>query len=79
MSYKKEVWVTFILAAALGLFFQLGRMGTLWPAGTLSFILRTGREIRSVQGGRARRIQQDAYLLTVEEPEFALMWKGEQR
>lgn len=45
----------------------------------LSFILRTGREIRSVQGGRARRIQQDAYLLTVEEPEFALAWTGEQR
>lgn len=45
----------------------------------VSFILRTGREIRSVQGGRARRIQQNAYLLTAEEPELSLEWAGEQR
>lgn len=44
----------------------------------VSFILRTGREIRSVQGGRAHRIQQNAYLLTVEEPKFTLAWTGEQ-
>lgn len=42
----------------------------------VSFILRTGREIRSVQGGRARRIQQNAYLLTAEEPELSLEWAG---
>ena len=44
----------------------------------LTFILRTGREIGQVSGGSASRIQQDAYVLTVEEPEFSLEWAGEQ-
>ena len=44
----------------------------------LTFILRTGREVGHVSGGRVRRIQQDAYVLTVEEPEFSLEWAGEQ-
>ena len=44
----------------------------------LTFVLRTGREVGHVSGGRVRRIQQDAYVLTVEEPEFSLEWAGEQ-
>lgn len=45
----------------------------------VSFVLRTDREVQSVQGGKARRIQANAYLLTVEEPEFSLEWAGEQQ
>ncbi|MGM9540938.1 DUF2194 domain-containing protein [Anaerovibrio sp.] len=43
----------------------------------LTFILRSGREVGHISGGKARRIQQDAYVLTVEEPEFSLEWAGE--
>lgn len=43
----------------------------------LTFILRTSKEIDSVSGGRARRIQADAYVLTVENGDFAIKWAGE--
>lgn len=43
----------------------------------LSFVLRTHREISSVEGGTVQKIQADAYLLTVEKPDFVIYWAGE--
>lgn len=43
----------------------------------LTFILRTKKEIGSVTGGSARRIQADAYALTVESTDFEIKWAGE--
>jgi len=43
----------------------------------LSFILRSHKDIAEVKGGTARKIQADAYMLTVEQPEFELRWAGE--
>lgn len=43
----------------------------------LSFVLRTHKDIGEVQGGTATRIQADAYLLTVQQPEFEIRWAGE--
>ena len=44
----------------------------------LSFILRSHKDIGEVKGGIARKIQADAYVLTVEQPEFELRWAGEE-
>ncbi len=43
----------------------------------LSFILRSHKDIAEVKGGKARKIQADAYMLTVEQPEFEIRWAGE--
>lgn len=43
----------------------------------ISFILRTHKTIESVEGGKAERIQGDAYILTVEQPDFEIKWAGE--
>ena len=43
----------------------------------LSFILRSHKDIGEVKGGIARKIQADAYVLTVEQPEFEIRWAGE--
>lgn len=43
----------------------------------LTFILRTKKEIGSVTGGSAHRIQADAYALTVESTDFEIRWAGE--
>ena len=45
----------------------------------LSFILRSHKDIGEVKGGIARKIQADAYVLTVEQPEFELRWAGEEQ
>ena len=45
----------------------------------LTFILRTKKEIGSVTGGSARRIQADAYALTVESCDFEIKWAGEDK
>ncbi len=42
----------------------------------LSFILRSHKAIGEVKGGTARKIQADAYILTIEEPEFEIRWAG---
>lgn len=38
------------------------------------FILRTQKEIKSVEGGKFKRIQADAYILRVEQSEFVIQW-----
>ena len=43
----------------------------------LSFILRSHKDIGEVKGGIARKIQADAYVLTVEQPEFEIRWAGD--
>ena len=45
----------------------------------VTFILRSRKGIVSVQGGRVQKVQEDAYVLTVEQPEFAVEWAGEQQ
>ena len=45
----------------------------------VTFILRSRKGIVSVQGGRVQKVQDDAYVLTVEQPEFAVEWAGEQQ
>lgn len=45
----------------------------------LTFVLRSRKEIASVKGGTAQRVQDNAYILTVEEPEFAIQWAGEEK
>ena len=42
----------------------------------LTFILRSHKDIGDVRGGTARKIQADAYVLTVEKPEFEIRWAG---
>lgn len=42
----------------------------------LSFILRSHKDIGEVKGGTVSKIQADAYMLTVEEPEFEIRWAG---
>lgn len=42
----------------------------------LRFILRSAREIDEVQGGRARKIGDDAYLIETEKSETVIKWKG---
>ena len=43
----------------------------------LTFILRTDKEIGSVTGGSAKRIQANAYVLTVTDADFEIKWAGE--
>lgn len=40
----------------------------------VTFVLRTHKTIDSVTGGKAERIQDNAYILTVEKPEFEIKW-----
>lgn len=44
----------------------------------LTFILRTDKEIGSVTGGSAKRIQANAYVLTVTDGDFEIKWAGEE-
>ena len=43
----------------------------------LTFILRTDKEIGSVTGGSAQRVQANAYVLTVTDADFEIKWAGE--
>lgn len=43
----------------------------------LTFILRTDKEIGSVTGGSAQRVQANAYVLTVTDVDFEIKWAGE--
>lgn len=43
----------------------------------LTFILRTDKEIGSVTGGSAQRVQTNAYVLTVTDADFEIKWAGE--
>lgn len=43
----------------------------------LTFILRTDKKIGSVTGGSAKRIQANAYVLTVTDADFEIKWAGE--
>ena len=43
----------------------------------LTFILRTDKEIGSVTGGSAQRVQTNAYVLTVTDGDFEIKWAGE--
>ena len=44
----------------------------------LTFILHTDKEIGSVTGGSAKRIQANAYVLTVTDGDFEIKWAGEE-
>ena len=44
----------------------------------LTFILRTDKEIGSVTGGSAKRIQANAYVLTMTDGDFEIKWAGEE-
>lgn len=43
----------------------------------LTFILRTDKKIGSVTGGSAKRVQANAYVLTVTDADFEIKWAGE--
>lgn len=44
----------------------------------LTFILRTDKKIGSVTGGSAKRVQANAYVLTVTDGDFEIKWAGEE-
>lgn len=41
----------------------------------VSFVLRTDKEIAEVKGGKASKVQPNAYIVTVSEPEVGIYWK----
>lgn len=43
----------------------------------MCFVLRSHKDIASMSGGTFQKIQADAYILTIQEPEVEIQWAGE--